>query len=859
MKNGRILLVEDHPMTRSILATKLEQDGYEVRQADCGQSAFNWLNQEPIDLVLLDLGLPDIDGFQVLAHIKADNNLHHIPVIVVSGADDVGNVVQAIEMGATDFLTKPVNDNLLAARLTASLASKRLHDLEQETQRELHAQKVVFQQLLIVAQIVSQSHSLEETLENVLRASMSLTKAARSSLFLVDPDRKVTAYILNHKDELITGSVNRSTKVIKKGLGGWVFQNQRPVLIKDTREDERWIMVEAEPDEHWSTLGPENGEARSALCVPVSYQRDVLGILTLTHPEPNYFQAEALGLLQAAADQMAMTLYNARLYEEQRRLVDSQNKLYKALQESESQYRDLFDNAHELIQGVGENGRFQYVNHNWQTVLGYSAAKAQTMAFEDIIYPDELPQYQQTFQRIARGEQIDRFGTSFITKAGERIYVEGSLTAQLDESGNFLSSRGIFHDITDRKKAEEALQTTLVRTEALYQVAQITNNIQSSSDLLQSVVTVIATALPANRVALLLFDSQSEQVADYVKFGFKNDDILEIGFPELMDGLSGWVFRHKKPAFSSKNQPDPRESKAVQQRRLRTNSGSIIVVPLQYREQVWGTITAINNLDEADFSEEDVNLMVAMASQVTVAVENVRLYAEEKKRVRELQAYVEELDMFAGAVAHDLKSPLTSVIGFSDLLRGFIKDEMPLSLVNRISDTGHKMDALINELLLLAKVRQSEVSITSVNMRDLAVEAVQRLDFAIEESQAAIIWMDGIWPQALGYPGWLEEVWVNYISNAIKYGGHPPKVMLGADQPQNGTVRYWVQDDGLGLSAEDQTKLFSRFERLDQINIKGHGLGLAIVKRIVEKLGGQVGVESEPGKGSLFYFILPTK
>jgi signal transduction histidine kinase len=103
----------------------------------------------------------------------------------------------------------------------------------------------------------------------------------------------------------------------------------------------------------------------------------------------------------------------------------------------------------------------------------------------------------------------------------------------------------------------------------------------------------------------------------------------------------------------------------------------------------------------------------------------------------------------------------------------------------------------------------------------------------------------------------VEEIWANYVSNAIKYGGSPPRVELGGDELPDGKVRFWVRDNGVGLSKEDQSKLFRIFTRLGQSDASGHGLGLSIVESIAERLKGQVGVESEVGQGSLFYFILP--
>jgi signal transduction histidine kinase len=135
-------------------------------------------------------------------------------------------------------------------------------------------------------------------------------------------------------------------------------------------------------------------------------------------------------------------------------------------------------------------------------------------------------------------------------------------------------------------------------------------------------------------------------------------------------------------------------------------------------------------------------------------------------------------------------------------------------------------------------------------------EALQGLANMVEQYQADIRTSPD-WTAALGYAPWVEEVWANYISNAIKYGGRPPHIELGATAQDDGVVRFWVRDNGAGLTPEEQTRLFIPFTRLDQVRVKGHGLGLSIVRRIVEKLGGQVGVESHVGQGSTFSFTLP--
>jgi PAS domain S-box-containing protein len=219
----------------------------------------------------------------------------------------------------------------------------------------------------------------------------------------------------------------------------------------------------------------------------------------------------------------------------------------------------------------------------------------------------------------------------------------------------------------------------------------------------------------------------------------------------------------------------------------------------------------------------------------------------------------EELDAFAHTVAHELNSTLGLLIGYSEFLVESHKSLSPSELQDflaMIARHGRRMSSTIEQLLLFARIRQEDVVVHSLDMPQVVREALGRLDHIIEEHQAEIL-MPNSFPAAAGYAPWVENIWFNYISNALKYGGSPPRVELGADAGDNSYVRFWVKDNGAGLSAEQQAELFRPWTRLDPLHPKGHGLGLSIVQRIVEKLNGQVGVQSEAGQGSVFYFTLP--
>ncbi|HEY0922071.1 sensor histidine kinase [Rheinheimera pacifica] len=226
----------------------------------------------------------------------------------------------------------------------------------------------------------------------------------------------------------------------------------------------------------------------------------------------------------------------------------------------------------------------------------------------------------------------------------------------------------------------------------------------------------------------------------------------------------------------------------------------------------------------------------------------------------ELARQNEELDAYAHTVAHDLKHPLTSLIGMSRLLNAtFIElsEEQKHAALTTIDTTSRKMNDIINALLLLASMReQQNVALQPLDMALLINNALQRLENFARHYQAAIE-VASSWPIATGYPQWVEEVWVNYLSNAIKYGGQPPVIRLGADTTPDGMVIFWIRDNGVPLSAQQQAGLFSTFQRFSPQSADGHGLGLSIVKRIVTRLGGEVGYRAAEEGGSLFWFSLP--
>jgi signal transduction histidine kinase len=245
--------------------------------------------------------------------------------------------------------------------------------------------------------------------------------------------------------------------------------------------------------------------------------------------------------------------------------------------------------------------------------------------------------------------------------------------------------------------------------------------------------------------------------------------------------------------------------------------------------------------------------------------ERVRLKQELRAAQAALQQYAVDLEMrnadleaYNYTVAHDLKLPLNSITHYADMLRThYPMSEEMYNHLNAIVRNGHTMGRIVDELLLLSQVRQMEVELQPLDMGRIVGEVQQRLSQLIVQHQAKVI-LPNDWPVALGYAPWVEEVWANYLSNALEYGAQPPRVQLGATARSDGMIRFWVREKSNGLTPEGQAQLLTPLVRADQLPPTGRSLGLSIIQRIVQKLGGQVGTGNNTvaGQENIFCFTL---
>jgi PAS domain S-box-containing protein len=295
-------------------------------------------------------------------------------------------------------------------------------------------------------------------------------------------------------------------------------------------------------------------------------------------------------------------------------------------------------------------------------------------------------------------------------------------------------------------------------------------------------------------------------------------------------------------------------------------------------EQLWDTITA-GGMWQGEFhnKKKDGSFYWGYATispikdetgKITHFIgiqEDVTARKQAEETIQQVMEEIEqrniELDTYSHTIAHDLRAPLGALIGFAHLIKDADRDDLLENsglYADKVLELGYKMVGMIESLLLFVHLRNAEEVLTTVEMGPVVQAALARFQDLINERNVDITVMDGL-PPALGHAPWLEEVFANLIGNAIKYVGKDnpdPRIIVRARR-ENGMIRYEVEDNGLGIAAEDINKLFEMFTRLHPKEGSGFGLGLSIVRRIITKLNGQFGVESTPGEGSTFWFTLP--
>lgn len=475
------------------------------------------------------------------------------------------------------------------------------------------------------------------------------------------------------------------------------------------------------------------------------------------------------------------------------------------LRESEERYRDLFENANDLIQSVAPDGHFIFVNKAWRQALGYSEKEVANLTLWDIIHPDSIPHCKELFQRVLSGE-TSNIETVFVAKDGRPIHVEGNAN-NWSKDGKIVATRGIFRDITERKQAEEALRESEKKYRAIFEQAE------------DSIVVI-----DQETGVLVDFNTKAHENLGYSREEFAKLKMADIDAFETTEEFRRHAKNIQKEGiewFESKHR-----TKSGEMRDVHVSNKSLNIKGKIFGFAVWHDIT-------------------------------------ERKRAEEKLRQIDQMKQeFLSNVSHELRTPLQSISGFVKLiLRGEVPDpETQQEFLQIINRESQYLGNLINDLLDMSRLESGRFEIKKqlLPIRDIITDVIKSFHSLARDKAVAL--SEDIptkLPEIEADGDRMRQVIMNLLSNAVKFSDPGGSVTVKVES-QNGELLFQVTDQGIGIPEEAMPHLFERFYQAeDKLARGGAGLGLYISKQIIEAHGGSIWAESQAGKGSTFSFTLP--
>jgi len=821
---GRILIVDDDAAVRTALTDILQGDGYQVVSAASGHEGLAQAAESPFDVALVDIGLPDMKGIEMLRALRAlDQDLQ---VLIITGNPSLETAIQAMRMGAFDYLSKPLEggkvlisvQNALSARHLALDNRRLLHEL-QHTLGEVAALQRVNGSLY-------GQQSLDEELARILGTIADY----------LDMDYHVAGLLLAEPRE------ERIVLRVAQPVGQPFLQEVKERLVESyqTLADRAmaWppsIIICQEIER------PSCGEerVRSFAVQPLVIGQQMIGMLALASPRMEAFPAGILELSDVVSRQVAIAIENAYLFEKvQRHLREHEALLELSCEISGTLQLDrVFQAAVEASMRI--------IPHARQCVL-HLANEEGTRLLPAAYHGPPVPDEQKNVQGMPVGEGVA--GLAF--QICEPLCVDNVQSypryLPLNSQDKFRSllvtplivggwSIGTLSLGSQAIGAFDANDIRLLRMLAAHAAVAIENSqlyreVLSKGQRLEAIIVNMADGLVVldeqdrvltlNRAAERMLGLSKEQVLGRSVSDNGHDPSLQ-----LLASLSGEV-----PLFL----PDPMGPEVG---KLHT----------QVREVSVGSRILQVRISPLQDDARGYRGQVLVLHDVT--------------RERELDRMKDE---FVDRVSHELRTPLFSIQGFVELLlRGKVPDpKIQQEFLSRVAEQTERLRWLVDELLHASRLEKGRVELVKekVGLQDIVQRVVGQLEnIAREKSIVLETQMDSSLPAVEADARRMEQVLVNLIGNALKFTPRGGQVVVKG-KATGDEVLIQVRDTGIGIPSEAMPYLFSKFYQVDGSSTRragGTGLGLYISKLIVEAHGGRIWAESEPDKGSTFRFTLP--
>ena len=522
---------------------------------------------------------------------------------------------------------------------------------------------------------------------------------------------------------------------------------------------------------------------------------------------------------------------------------------------------------------VDGDGRTVFINPAGQRLLGKAdigvpiTRHAEVYRLRDeagrILDPQELP----AAQALSTGRPVQDV-TILIARESERVAVSMSATP-LHEDGHTSGVVVTFRDITERRALEEQMQIQAERAQILADAGAFFSSNIDPAWVTQAIAERVAEVL-GDWCAVILRTGEAKEMS---VASIYHRDMSSLGLawsyiyrqPLLVgEGIIGQVVATGYPSLTTdvrsltgKTDPGTYHSTPVK-------LASLLILPLRTRREMIGALVIAANDPDRAMSDDKLPLAEVLAERAALAIENATLYTEQVEARRKVEDLSRLKDEFLSIASHELRTPVTSIKGYTQLAKMLIK-ENDLSTSEDYLDIAldqiDRMSRLILELLDVSRIETGRLEIRrdTIAWPQFVRDVVHRHHTAVSERKFHVTVPDGS-KIVTGDRDRLEQVLGNLLENAVKYSPDGSDVTVIVEDKGDSYVTA-VSDRGIGIPADELNQVFERFHRGRQVsstNYGGLGLGLYITKQIVERHGGTIWVDSKEGQGTSFYFSLPS-
>ncbi|WP_243645172.1 ATP-binding protein [Natrarchaeobius chitinivorans] len=516
-------------------------------------------------------------------------------------------------------------------------------------------------------------------------------------------------------------------------------------------------------------------------------------------------------------------------------------------------YREYTDDVLNAIRDVFYVLETDGTLHRWNDslceVTGYEDSEITSMhALEFFGENDHDPIAEAIEEGFETGSvQVE---AELLTKDGASIPYEFAASTLTDPDGETVLA-GIGRDVTERMDRERELTKRAHQQQVVADLGQTALETDDLDELMLETARRVTDTLDTDYCKVLELDEGSGELLLRQGVGWEEGLVGEATEPAVAEASqAAYTLANDRPIVVEDFETETRFTGPELLTSHDVRSGiSTVIGPF---DQPWG-ILGTHDTDSREFTEEDITFVQSISNVLAEAIERHHYQLE-------LEESNERLEQFAHAASHDLQEPLRMVSSYVQLIDTRYGDELDdegREFLEFAADGADRMRAMIDGLLEYSRVESQGEPFEGIDLDDVASDVRRDLEPRITDTDAEVRIED--LPRVEGDESQLRQVFQNLVKNAIEYSGDGrPRVHVSAEK--NGTE--WavsVRDEGVGIDPSEQERIFDVFHRLDPHDDQpGSGIGLALCERIVERHGGEIWVESEPGEGATFSFTLPT-